>query len=73
METTYRTAYVYVRETFAGTLKETDEGYSFIYDEKYLESPNATHVSLTLPSKKKNILPKRSLLFLTVLFRKVGF
>ena len=27
----YRTAYVYVREAFAGTLKETDYGYSFIY------------------------------------------
>ena len=28
----YRTAYVYVRDTFAGILKETDFGYSFIYD-----------------------------------------
>ena len=37
METTYRTAYVYVREAFAGVLKETDSGYSFIYDEKYIE------------------------------------
>ena len=37
METAYRTAYVYVRETFAGHLRETDSGYSFLYDEKYLE------------------------------------
>lgn len=29
MDTTYRTAYVYVRDAFAGTLKETDSGYSY--------------------------------------------
>lgn len=34
----YRTAYVYVRRIFAGTLKETDFGYSFVYDGDYLES-----------------------------------
>jgi len=48
----YRTAYVYVRDTFAGTLKETDSGYSFIYDSDYLESQNATAVSLTLPMQE---------------------
>ncbi len=45
----YRTAYVYVRDTFAGILKETDSGYSFVYDGEYLESENSTAVSLTLP------------------------
>lgn len=45
----FRTAYVYVRNVFAGTLKETDFGYSFSYDENYLKSNNATAVSLTLP------------------------
>ena len=45
----YRTAYVYVRDTFAGTLKETDSGYSFIYDNNYLANKNSTAVSLTLP------------------------
>ena len=34
----YRTAYVYVRYTFAGILKETDSGYSFVYDIDYLKS-----------------------------------
>ena len=29
METTYRSAYVYVRDAFAVTLKETDSGYSY--------------------------------------------
>ena len=54
----YRTAYVYVRDTFAGTLKETDSGYSFIYDDNYLESNNATAVSLTLPIQKEEYTSK---------------
>lgn len=45
----FRTAYIYVRNTFAGILKETDEGYSFKYDINYLQSKNASAVSLTLP------------------------
>lgn len=45
----FRTAYVYVRNTFAGTLCETDSGYSFAYDKEYLNSEKATAVSLTLP------------------------
>ena len=45
----YRTAYVYIREIFAGVLKETDAGYSFIYDTEYLNNANPTAVSLTLP------------------------
>lgn len=48
-----RTAYVYVRNTFAGTLKETDTGYSFEYDKNYLDSENCTPVSLTLPPKSE--------------------
>ena len=45
----FRTAYVYVRNVFAGTLCETDSGYSFSYDGDYLEAGNASAVSLTLP------------------------
>lgn len=48
----YRTAYVYVRDDFAGVLSEKDFGYSFVYDGDYLESKNPTAVSLTLPLKK---------------------
>ncbi len=44
----YRTAYVYVREVFAGTLKETDAGYSFIYDKEYLSDKNSSAASLQL-------------------------
>ena len=49
MNPAYRTAFVYVRNTFAGLLKETDGGYSFAYDTAYLGSPQAAAVSLTLP------------------------
>lgn len=45
----FRTAYVYVRNVFAGLLCETDEGYSFAYDSDYLKTDGASAVSLTLP------------------------
>ena len=45
----FRTAHVYVRNIFAGVLKETDNGYSFKYDTDYLQSKNASAVSLSLP------------------------
>ncbi len=54
----YRTAYVYVRENFAGTLKETDYGYSFLYDSEYLESEKNSPVSLTLPIQKEEYTSK---------------
>ena len=54
----YRTAYVYIRETFAGTLKETDFGYSFTYDNDYLESENPSAVSLTLPIQTEEYTSK---------------
>ena len=49
----FRTAYVYVRNIFAGVLCETDEGYSFSYDEQYLSREDASAVSLTLPRSEK--------------------
>ena len=61
----YRTAYVYVREVFAGTLKETDYGYSFAYDHGYLSKEDATAVSLTLPMKQEEYTSKRFFPFLT--------
>lgn len=42
----YRTAYVFVRNIFAGTLKETDEGYMFEYDIDYMKTQDASPVSL---------------------------
>lgn len=45
----FRTAYIFVRNDFAGELRETDDGYSFTYDSNYLTAINASPVSLTLP------------------------
>lgn len=54
----FRTAYVYVRNTFAGVLRETDAGYSFCYDEGYLKSENPSAVSLTLPLQTEEYTSK---------------
>ncbi len=51
MNDTFRTAYVYKRNVFAGSLKETDDGYIFEYDNDYLSNPKTTGVSLTLPKQ----------------------
>lgn len=53
-----RVAYVTVRNAFAGTLQETDEGYSFTYDRNYLASKGATPVSLTLPLREETYKSK---------------
>lgn len=58
MSDAYRTAYVYVRNVFAGELSETDFGYSFVYDVEYLQKGNATAVSLTLPLRKNEYKSK---------------
>lgn len=55
---TFRTAYVYVRNIFAGILRETDEGYSFQYDADYLQLEKASAVSLTLPMREESYTSK---------------
>ncbi len=54
----YRTAYVYVRENFAGVLKETDSGYTFKYYKEYLDSQNPTPISLTMPLQAEEFTSK---------------
>lgn len=58
MAQAFRTAYVYVRDSFAGTLRETDEGYVFQYDTKYLSNTNAPAVSLTMPRQEAAFFSK---------------
>ncbi len=53
-----RTAYVYVRNTFAGELNETDDGYTFAYDKDYLKREQASVVSLTLPLSEETYFSK---------------
>lgn len=54
----FRTAYIYVRNTFAGELKETEAGYSFTYDPDYLAAENPSFVSLTLPLQSESFSSK---------------
>ena len=49
----YRKAFVYVCDQYAGLLEETDAGYSFAYDQKYLASEKPLPVSLTLPLQEQ--------------------
>lgn len=45
----YRSADIFVHETKAGVLKETETGYQFQYDPDYLSMKHPEPVSLTLP------------------------
>ena len=49
---TFRKAFVYVRDCYAGLLEETDAGYRFQYDAEYLQG-DPLPVSLTLPLTDK--------------------
>ena len=49
---TFRKAFVYSRDRYAGLLEETDEGSRFQYDAAYLSGSTAP-VSLTLPLTEK--------------------
>ena len=42
-----------IKNIYAGKLEETDEGYVFTYDEKYIEEHKNSPVSLTLPIRKE--------------------
>ena len=44
-----RSAKIFFKDVFAGTLRETEAGYEFVYDENYLRAESAQPVSLTLP------------------------
>jgi serine/threonine-protein kinase HipA len=48
-----RKAKIYMYNKLAGFLTESEEGYSFVYDTKYLTDSLAKPVSLTLPLKDK--------------------
>ncbi len=44
-----RSGRVYVQEEYAGMIRETDDGYEFLYDREYLSKGDAVSISLTLP------------------------
>lgn len=49
MASAYRKGSVYIQHHYAGSIAETDEGYTFSYNADYLRKENAPSVSLTLP------------------------
>lgn len=49
----YRRADIYVNESKAGVLEETESGYQFLYDSDYLATDSAEPVSLTLPLQEE--------------------
>ncbi|MCH8549822.1 MAG: HipA N-terminal domain-containing protein [Balneolaceae bacterium] len=49
----YRKANIYVHESKAGVLEETETGYRFQYDYQYFSKTNAEPVSLTLPLQEE--------------------
>jgi serine/threonine-protein kinase HipA len=44
---------VYCNSTAAGVITEDENGYSFVYDKDYLNTPDAQPVSLTLPLREE--------------------
>jgi len=49
----YRKADIYVHETKAGVLEETETGYRFQYESGYVLQKSAEPVSLTLPLQEE--------------------
>lgn len=44
-----KTAKIYKKNVFCGTLSETEDGYHFKYDEKYMNTAGMTPLSPTMP------------------------
>lgn len=53
-----RKAKVYMHNELAGLLTETEDGYKFVYDGKYLNGSTAKAISLTLPLQKEEHVSK---------------
>lgn len=49
MASEYRKGIVYIQNYCAGSIAETDEGYTFSYNAEYLQKEKACPASLTLP------------------------
>ncbi|GHT59033.1 phosphatidylinositol kinase [Bacteroidia bacterium] len=46
-------AKIFFKNELTGILTENEEGYTFVYDNQYLESEESEPVSLTLPLRKE--------------------
>lgn len=54
----YREASIFVQGTYAGILRETEDGYEFKYSDEYLLSSNPLPVSLTMPLSEEPLTSK---------------
>jgi serine/threonine-protein kinase HipA len=54
---------VYIRNIEAGLIWESEDGYSFQYNEKYLKNPKEGPVSKTLPLRKDPYVSKTMIPF----------
>jgi serine/threonine-protein kinase HipA len=43
---------VYMNDNFTGIISESEDGYTFVYEQKYLDNKENLPVSQTLPFKK---------------------
>ncbi len=48
-----RSAEIYIHDTHAGTLREDEQGYTFVYRAEYLRDAEAVAVSLGLPLRSE--------------------
>lgn len=53
-----RKAQVFFNDVHAGILSETDDGYTFTYEQAYLEDSECLPVSLTLPLRSEPFYDK---------------
>ena len=51
-----RKAAVYTNDHLAGYLIQTDEEYTFQYEDEYFNDANKPSISLTIPKSKENII-----------------
>ena len=49
-----RTAAIYKKDVLCGTLVEDEEGYTFLYDEQYLQASDSLPLSPTVPLTEKS-------------------
>lgn len=54
---------VYNKESFAGIISETEDGFRFTYDKKYLTESTARAISFTLPLREEPYESKTMLPF----------
>lgn len=53
-----RQAQIFYKKILAGIIIENEDGYTFLYEDTYLDNPESKPVSLTLPLQKQSYQSK---------------